>query len=198
MSTMHRRLVVPLALLAATTLVLTGCSHVEPEGGHGPGDVGHANGKVTIYGAVSGDDAVLLEKSWADWEQENNITIKYQALDDFDKQIGLRAEGGAAPDLAIFSNPAVLSDLFARDLIQRVPKAVRANVRHYWSNDWTQYVSTQGAYYGAPLLATVKGLIWYSPSQFVSHGWKVPATWDELVTLTADMREQLSVEPWCA
>ncbi len=187
-----------LSVLAASTLVLTGCSPVDVGGGNGPGDVGRADGVVTIYGAMGGDDAALLEESWAGWAQEHNITIKYKSIDDFDTQIGVRAAGGKAPDLAIFSHPNVLSDLVARDLIQRAPKGVKSNVRKYWSNDWANYVTTDGVFYGAPLLANVKGLIWYSPIAFAAYGWKVPTTWDELLALTADMRQKLQVEPWCA
>lgn len=195
---LHRRLLATLAVLAASCLMLTGCSKVITDDGNGPGDVGRADGVITIYGTIRGDDAVLLEQSWADWEQEHNVTIKYRALDDFDNQIGVLAQRGDAPDLAIFSHPKVISDLVARDLIQRVPQAVKKNVRQHWSQDWAQYVSWDGEYYGAPLLASVKGLIWYSPSLFAAHGWTVPTTWNELLALTADMREQLGKEPWCA
>lgn len=198
MSTVHARSVASLAVLAASCLLLTGCSKVDTNAGNGPGDVGRADGVVTIYGEVHGEDADLLEQSWADWEQENNITIKYRAIDDFDTQIGILAERGAAPDLAIFSHPKIVSDLVALDVIQRAPKAVKNNVRKFWSQDWTHYVTSGGVYYAAPLLAKVNGMIWYSPSVFAAYGWKVPTTWDELLALSADMRATLGKEPWCA
>ena len=57
-----------------------------------------------------------------------------------------------------------------------------------------------GELYGAPLMASVKSFVWYSPVAFERAGYEVPTTWDELVDLTdrvvADHPDG-SVAPWC-
>ncbi|MBX3092659.1 MAG: extracellular solute-binding protein, partial [Cryobacterium sp.] len=131
-STLHRRFTAPLAILAASSLALVGCSG--GGGGadaHGPGDAGKADGVVTIYGTISDTEAELLQQSWADWEKANNIQIKYEASKEFEAQISIRAQGGNAPDLAIFPQPGLLGDLASRDLIQPAPAGVKANVEKY-------------------------------------------------------------------
>lgn len=199
-STLHRRLTAPLAILAVSSLALVGCSAGGPGGGdtHGPGDAGKADGVVTIYGTISDTEAELLQQSWADWEKANNIQIKYEASKEFETQISIRAQGGNAPDIAIFPQPGLLGDLASRDLIQPAPDEVKANVEKYWSKDWANYGTTDGVLYGAPLMASVKGFIWYSPKQFADNGWTVPTTWQELLDLTQKMRDKLGTAPWCA
>ena len=132
--------------------------------GHGPGDVGEADGVVTIIGTIADTEAELLEQSWADWEEENDIDIQYESTKEFEAQIGSLAQGGNPPDLAIFPQPGLLADLASRDYIQPAPEGVAANVADGWSEDWAAYGTVDGTLYGAPLMASVKGFIWYSPA----------------------------------
>jgi len=198
-STLHRRFTAPLAILAVSGLALAGCAAgTTGDDTHGPGDAGKADGVVTLYGTISDTEAELLQQSWADWEKENNIEIKYEASKEFETQISIRAQGGNAPDLAIFPQPGLLSDLASRDLIQPAPDEVKANVDKYWSKDWANYGTTDGVLYGAPLMASVKGFIWYSPSKFKENGWEVPTTWQGLLDLTKTIQESTGQPPWCA
>jgi alpha-glucoside transport system substrate-binding protein len=153
---------------------------------------------VTIYGTIADTEAQLLQQSWADWEKTNKITIKYESSKEFEAQIGIRAQGGNAPDLAIFPQPGLLSDLASRDYVQPAPAGVKANVAKYWSKDWAKYATTNGTLYGAPLMASVKGFIWYSPADFAKWGVTVPTTWDELIALTKTIQQKTGKAPWCA
>ncbi|MHA6669177.1 ABC transporter substrate-binding protein [Homoserinimonas sp. A447] len=197
-STLHRKATVPIAFLAAAGLVLTGCSaDGGGDGASGPGDYGDADGVVTLYGTIADTEADLLNESWADWEEENGIDIQYESSKEFEAQIGIRAQGGNAPDLAIFPQPGLLADLASRDFIQPAPEGVAANVEEFWSEDWAGYGTVEDTLYGAPLMASIKGFIWYSPSQFTEMGWEVPTTWDELMTLTETAAADLGGPPWC-
>ena len=197
-STLHRCFTMPLAILAVSSLALVGCSGGGTDDDtSGPGDAGTADGVVTLYGTISDTEADLLAESWADWEKENNIEIKYEATKEFETQIGIRAQGGNAPDLAIFPQPGLLNDLASRDYIQPAPEGVAANVEKYWSTDWAAYGTTNDTLYGAPLMASVKGFIWYSPKKFADNGWEIPTTWDELMTLTETIQKATEQPPWC-
>lgn len=194
-----RRIVIPLAAAAAFGMVLSGCAADGGGGGStGPGDAGEADGVVTIYGTISDTEAELLEQSWAEWEKANDIDIKYEASKEFETQISIRAQGGNAPDLAIFPQPGLLSDLASRDYIQPAPEGVAANVKSGWSEDWAAYGTTDKVLYGAPLMASVKGFIWYSPADFKTWGVDVPTTWDELLAVTKTIQEKTGSAPWCA
>jgi alpha-glucoside transport system substrate-binding protein len=153
---------------------------------------------VTIYGTIVDTEAELLQESWKDWAAENDIKIEYEGSKEFEAQIAVRAAGGNAPDLAITPQPGLVSDLAKQGYLQVAPDGVEANVDDYWSEDWKNYATTDGVLYGAPLMASLKGWIWYSPSQFEEWGVEVPTTWDELMTLTQTIEEATGKPPWCA
>lgn len=192
--TVHRRYTAPIAVLALSGLALAACS----SGGGGGTGGGESDGVVTIYGTISDTEAELLEESWAAFEEETGIDIQYEASKEFEAQIGVRAQGGNAPDLAIFPQPGLLADLASRDYIKPAPEGVAANVKEYWSEDWAGYGTVNGTLYGAPLMASVKGFVWYSPSKFAEWGVEVPETWDELLELTATIQQKTGTAPWCA
>jgi len=195
-SRVNRRLIAGIAAIGAGALVLTGCSGTEGGGGDGPGDVGEADGVVTIYGTIADTEADLLEQSWADWEEENDIDIQYESSKEFEAQIGSLAQAGNTPDLAIFPQPGLLADLASRGYMQPAPDVVADNVKNGWSEDWAAYGTVDGTLYGAPLMASVKGFIWYSPSLFAEKGWQIPETWDDLLTLTQTIADS-GQTPWC-
>jgi len=201
-SILHKRVTVPLAILAAAGLVLTGCSSGGSDGGGGsalgPGDAGDADGVVTIYGTIADTEDELLQESWAAWEEENDIDIQYESSKEFETQISIRAQGGNAPDIAIFPQPGLLNDLASREYIQPAPEGVAANVAEYWSDDWAAYATSGDTLYGAPLMASVKGYVWYSPAKFAEWGVEVPTTWDELLDVTKTIADTTGDAPWCA
>lgn len=198
-STLHRRITLPIAVFAIAGLALAGCSGDGGGGSSsGPGDAGKADGIVTITGTIQDTEADLLEQSWAQWEKDNKIDIQYEGTKEFEAQIGVRAQGGTAPDIAIFPQPGLMKDLASRDYIQPAPDGVKANVEKYWSKDWAAYATLDKTLYGAPLMASVKGFVWYSPAQFKEWGVEVPKTWDELLTLTKTIQEKTGTAPWCA
>lgn len=199
-----RRFLAPAAIFTIAGLALAGCvSESEADGGSGgavdgPGDYGSADGVVTIYGTIADTEADLLNESWADWEKENDIDIQYESSKQFEQQISVRAQGGNAPDLAIFPQPGLLGDLATRGFMQTAPEGVAANVEEGWSEDWASYATIDDTLYGAPLMASVKGFIWYSPSKFADNGWEVPTTLDGLMDLTAQIQSDTGTAPWCA
>lgn len=196
-----RRVTAPLVFFTIAGLALAGCS--SSGGGtttsaKGPGDAGKADGNVTIYTTISGTEASLYEQAWADWAKKNKITIKLESSKEFEAQIKIRAQGGNAPDLAIFPQPGLLADLASRDLIQPLAPSVAANVKKYWTKDWAKYSTVGGTLYSAPFMANVKGWVWYSPANFAKWGVTPPKTFDELMTLTKTIQQKTGKAPWCA
>lgn len=195
----QRRLIAPLAVLGVAGLALAGCSGGPGGGGNDNGGTGGGDDDnvVTVYGTIADTEAELLEESWAAWEEENGIDIKYESSKEFEAQIAVRAQGGNAPDLAIFPQPGLMADMATRGFLKPAPDAVKANVEANWTEDWANYGTVDGTLYGAPLMASVKGWIWYSPSFFEENGYEVPTDWQGMLDLTAQIREDTDKAPWC-
>ena len=109
-----------------------------------------------------------------------------------------KVAGGDAPDIAIVPQPGLLAALVGTGEVEPAPEEVEANVDANWSPDWKTYGTVDDVFYAAPLMAGVKGFVWYRPASFAEWGVEVPTTWDELITLTQTIRDATGEPPWCA
>jgi alpha-glucoside transport system substrate-binding protein len=186
------RFAAPIVLLAGAALVLSGCSgQVQERANATPPHV------VTVEGPIIDHDADLLTASWRSWEKANNITILYTGTPDFESSIAVEAQQSNAPDLAIFAQPGIIGDLAKRGYLQPLPGSVMSNVTKNFPTTWSQYTTTGGTDYAAPLLASVNGWVFYSPKQFTALGVAVPKTWKELLALTDEVKNTTGSAPWC-
>ncbi|CAH0273862.1 Multiple sugar-binding protein [Microbacterium sp. Bi128] len=109
-----------------------------------------------------------------------------------------KVSGGDAPDIAIVPQPGLLKTLIGTGEVQKASDAVSANVDEYWGEDWKSYGTEDGTFYAAPMLANLKGYVWYSPTKFAEWGVQIPKTFDELLTLTQTIQQKTGAAPWCA
>ncbi len=203
-STMHRRVFIPVAAAAAVALGLTGCVGDEPVDtsdidcspyeSYGTFD----GADVTISGTIVEVEADRLVESWSDFAACTDINIDYQGTQEFEANIRTLAEGGNPPDLGIFPQPGLFADIATGGFFVAAPEAVEANVDKFWSADWKAYGTVDGTFYGAPLMASIKGYVWYSPSEFADKGYEIPTTLDELNDLADTIAAEGDHKPWCA
>ncbi|MFK4760442.1 ABC transporter substrate-binding protein [Microbacterium sp. ZW T5_45] len=187
------RLLAPLALVGAATLVLAGCT----EAGSGDGG-GDSKTTVRISGGITGIEAEDLNDTFADFTEETGITVEYTGDKSFEGNIVTKVTGGDAPDIAIVPQPGLLKTLVDTGKVKAAPEAVEAAVDENWSADWKKYGTFDDTFYAAPMLANLKGYVWYSPSSFAEWGVEVPKTWDDLITLTDTIVEKTGGPAWCA
>ncbi|AZC14663.1 MULTISPECIES: ABC transporter substrate-binding protein [unclassified Microbacterium] len=152
--------------------------------------------EVTIGGTILDLEADRLVESWSDFAQCTGINIEYQGSSEFEAQIAVLAEGGNAPDIGIVPQPGLLARLAEGGWLIPASAEVEANVDEWWSEDWKQYGTYDGTFYAAPLMASIKGYVWYSPAQFEENGWEIPQTLDELTALTEEIAAT-GQKPWC-
>ncbi|WP_179872597.1 ABC transporter substrate-binding protein [Microcella indica] len=206
-STLRRRVLAPAAAVGALSLVLAGCAADTDEPGAG-GDVdcsayeqyGTFDGEsVEVYATIVEVEADDLVTSWSDFEDCTGITIDYVGTQEAETQINVRAAAGDAPDLMIIPQPGLLQRLIADGYVVAAPSSVEDNVDEFWSESWKGYGTIDGTFYAAPLMASVKGYIWYSPADFEENGYEIPTTWDEMMALTDQMteRNEGAYRPWC-
>ncbi|HEX8495979.1 MAG TPA: ABC transporter substrate-binding protein [Actinomycetales bacterium] len=159
---------------------------------------GDLSGKtVSIYTGIVTPEDTAYTNSYKPFEQCTKATIKYEGDKAFEQQILVRTRAGNPPDIAIVPQPGLLKQLVATGKVKEAPAAVAANVDEFWGEDWKAYATVDGKFYGAPSGASVKSLVWYSPSSFADGGYEVPTTLDELKTLSDKMVTD-ERKPWCA
>ncbi|MEA4945719.1 MAG: ABC transporter substrate-binding protein [Propionicimonas sp.] len=214
----HRRhLSVPLAAGLALLLPLAACSSTTPtpepaqpssSGASSPsGDptcaafeqYGDLTGKtVSVYAVFIDTEGQQYEQSFDLFEKCTGATVAYEGSRDFEAQLPVRVAADALPDIAIFPQPGLLKTTVASGKVKAAPASVESNVDQYWSDSWKAYGTVDGTFYAAPLGASAKSFVWYSPSMFADAGYTVPTTWDELITLTEKIANDGKAKPWCA
>ena len=56
------------------------------------------------------------------------LTIEYTGSANFDSQIGTEVQEGNAPDLAIFQQPGLITDLATRGYVRALPAAASSSI----------------------------------------------------------------------
>jgi alpha-glucoside transport system substrate-binding protein len=204
----HRRLFMPIAAAAVVGLALTGCTgDIAAEDAADTDCADYETygefdgGSVSIGGTILDEEADRLVQSWADFEACTGISVNYQGTREFEAQISVLAEGGNAPDIGIIPQPGLLNRLIDGGFLEPAPEAVEANADEWWSEDWKGYgTGTDGTFYAAPLMASIKGYVWYSPAMFEENGYEIPESLDELNELTDQIAGDMTddgAKPWC-
>lgn len=191
--TVHRRFITPIALLGVAALALTACAEGAPT------NSGSVEGQtVRISGGITGGEADALQATFDQFTKDTGIKVIYTGDKTFEGNIVTKVTGGSAPDIAIVPQPGLLKTLVETGDVKPAPDAVVANVDKNWSPDWKKYGTIDGVFYSAPMLANIKGYVWYSPAQFKEWGVSVPTTWQGVLDLTKTIQEKTGKAPWCA
>ncbi len=177
---------------------------------------GHKGVTVTISSSLTGTEAERFEASVAEFESCTGINVEHTGTTELRSQLlngsgaNLSTSSGASPssqdnpenlpDLAIVPQPAMVAELVDTGVVHPLPNKVNSNVEAGWDRHWSQVGIHASVPYGAPLMVSLKSLVWYSPDAFKKAGYEVPGTWAELEALTSKVRSDHpdgSVTPWC-
>ncbi|HEV7193999.1 MAG TPA: ABC transporter substrate-binding protein [Jatrophihabitantaceae bacterium] len=173
---------------SSSTPLPAGCSAFQAYAGH--------NGKtVTMFGSILSPESDSLNKSWAKFESCTGIKINYTGSNDFESQLPVQVQGGSPPNLAIIPQPGLLAQMVKTGSVKAPPAGTVANEAN-WNAAWKSYGTVNGTFYAAPMSANMKSLVWYSPKTFTAHGWTVPTTWADLMTLSGKIAAA-GIKPWC-
>ena len=199
----HRRWMAPVAAAAAVGFALTACTGDIANEAAADTDCadyeeyGTFDGaEVTVAGTILDLEADRLNESWADFETCTGISVEYQGSSEFEAQIAVLAEGGNAPDVGIVPQPGLLNRLADGGWLIPASEAV-ATTSTSLVRDWKEYATVDGEVYAAPLMASIKGYVWYSPTEFEENGYEIPTTLDELTELSRPIAAEGDHKPWC-
>lgn len=159
--------------------------------------------QLTVFGPWIGPDQPPIELVLAYFADATGADVRYTGSDSFEQQIVIDAEAGSAPNIAIFPQPGLASDMaksgFLTPLGQEAADWMAEN--YAAGQSWVDlgtYAGADGseAFYAFPYKADVKSLVWYVPENFEDAGYEVPTTMEELKALTDQIVEDGGT-PWC-
>lgn len=148
-------------------------------------------GEIDCFGAEGTSVSLLYQ--WSGLEEENLTNILQPLLDACDITLEVestrdqaildtRVQANNPPDIA-FWNIAQLEQY--ADLLVAIDDLPVA--QENYADFWRELGSIDGTWYGLPVKADVKSIIWYSPVAFEAFGYTVPETWDDLEALVEQM-----------
>ena len=158
---------------------------------------------VSVFGPWLGPDKELVESVIAYFEEATGADVQYVGSDSFEQQIVIDVEAGSAPNVAVFPQPGLASDLAGRGQLSPLGDATADWVRENYAagQSWVDlgtYANAGGdpELFGFFFKVDVKSLVWYSPENFEDAGYEVPTTMEELKALT-DQIVADGETPWC-
>jgi alpha-glucoside transport system substrate-binding protein len=208
------------AIAAVATLGATACSSSKKKTGATPGAsnttaatgstaagcsafsayMGQKGKSVNILAGTTGPQGQAYQNSFKQFTSCTGIKVNYQADKNLEADIKTKVEGGSAPDLTFVAQPGLLAELVATGKVAVAPAKVEAESKAGWAPSIYNYGYIGGKFYGSPLDASVKSLVWYSPTTFKKNGWAVPTTFKAMTDLSdkiAASASKTGTKPWC-
>jgi alpha-glucoside transport system substrate-binding protein len=159
--------------------------------------------QITIFGPWLGPDQVLVESVLAYFAAATGADVRYTGSDSFEQQVVVDLEAGSAPNIAIFPQPGLASDMAKRGFLTDLGAENASWLKDNYAagQSWVDlgtYAGKDGnkAFYGFPYKTDLKSLVWYSPENFEDAGYEVPKTMEELKALTEKIVADGGT-PWC-
>ena len=159
--------------------------------------------QITVFGPWLGPDQENVEKVLAAFAEASGHDVRYTGSDSFEQQILIDAEAGSAPNVSVFPQPGLASDMASRGFLTPLRDGTGEWLQENYAagQSWVDlgtYADENGEdqLYGFFYKVDVKSLVWYSPENFEDAGYEVPETMEELKALT-DQIVADGETPWC-
>ncbi len=154
--------------------------------------------EVTVFGKWTEAEGDNFEVVLAEFAEATGIDILYEGSSEFETLITVRTEGGDAPDIAGFPQPALMAE-FVRtgDVIDYGAYTNVDQLNADFSEAWTGLATVDGQLSAVPYRASTKSIVWYPTAAFEEAGYEAPQTWDELIALSDDIVANQEGNPWC-
>jgi alpha-glucoside transport system substrate-binding protein len=198
---MRRLLAVP----AVAILFLAACGDDDDdsggqaeETGDGGGEAsGENTGEVNVLNAMEPEEAEAVQgivdeliNSDADYE------ATMEASGNFEEDFQIRSEGGDL-DIALLPQPGAVADAVGQGAVSLEDLGFDiAELEDTFGEYLISLGEVDGEHYGLPTNVNLKSMIWYPVDDFDAAGYEVPTTFDDLIALSDQIRDDGGT-PWC-
>ncbi len=159
--------------------------------------------KVTISGPWLAPEDDKFRNMLAYFAAATGADVVYQGSDGFEQQIMIDAEAGSAPNIAVFPQPGLASDMASRGFLTPLGSEMADWISDSFAAgpswvDLGTYSDGSGEdqLFGFFFNINLKSLVWYVPENFEDAGYEVPETMESLIALS----DQIVADgdtPWC-
>jgi len=187
------------ALVAVLVLAAcTGDDGGDGSDGGGGGDLAEGDGSILVTSLWGGAEEAAFQDVLAAFEESSGITVEYEAnRTDYQSVIRTRIQGGNPFDVAIIPGVGFFRQLATEgSLIPLSDLGIElGDIEGQFAPGLLDYGNVDDEQYGFMAKLNGKASIFYSPERFSEMGVEPVETWDDLVTLTDDIKAA-GATPW--
>ena len=139
---------------------------------------------ISFLTVWSGEDELPnWENMVAPFVEETGCTIEAESTRDLNAVLTTRVEAGNPPDITGAPSASTMNTFIEEGEIVPLDFLDMDRMREQFGDVWINLGTINGKLYSVYPRANLKSLIWYNPPAFEAAGYKIPATWDELLAL---------------
>jgi alpha-glucoside transport system substrate-binding protein len=144
--------------------------------------------KIDLLNVWTGEEQDSFNAVVAPFKAQNGITINLDTTRDLNTLLTSRLAANNPPDVAILPNPGKMQQLAKQGKLIALDSFLdMSQINSEYSQAWTNLGSYNGKLYAIFYKAANKGTVWYSPAQFQSKSYTVPAAWTDMITLSSSI-----------
>ncbi|MFW2587468.1 ABC transporter substrate-binding protein [Sagittula sp. SSi028] len=159
--------------------------------------------KITVAGPWLNPEDQIIQEILDVFAEQSGHDVTYVGSDSFEQQIIVDAEAGSAPNVSVFPQPGLASDMARRGFLAPLKDGTAEWIKDNYAagQSWVDLATFEGAdgnedLYGMFFRVDLKSLVWYSPENFEDAGYEIPETMEDLKALTEQMVAD-GETPWC-
>ncbi len=146
-------------------------------------------GTVNVLGVWGGSELQSFQDMVAPWEQQTGGAMGFSGTRDLTAVLTTRIQAGNPPDVAILPNPGLMKQYAqAGNLVPLDSILDMTTIQSEYSKGWLDLGTVNNHLYALFIKAANKSMIWYDPTVFSDNNWTVPTTWDQLISLSDQIK----------
>ena len=188
-----------LVILVALLLTAAACTRDEDGGGgNGGGEAEENTGRVNVLNALSAPEGDALQIVVDDIiGSEADYEVEIEASEEFEEQLQIRSEAGTLDVILLPQPGAVVAQAESGNALSLEDLGFdMAELEETFGEYFLSLGEYEGEHYGIPTNVNYKSMIWYPKDDFDKAGYEVPATWDEILALSDQIKADGGT-PWC-
>lgn len=159
--------------------------------------------EVDVFGPCRDGCEQAWDIAFAQFTALTGIELDFQGSAQAELQINTQVQAGQKPDIADFPQLGIVQQLVSAGEVVPITEFLSEEyLRQQYADGWVELSTVRGPD-GEPFVAGAwnitrgtKSLVWYAKDDFEAAGYEIPETWDELVALTNQIRNDGGT-PWC-
>jgi alpha-glucoside transport system substrate-binding protein len=154
-------------------------------------------GSIEVLSLWGGSEKEAFTKVTDAFTKKTGIEVKYTSARDFIPAIRTRLAAGNPPEVAIVPRPGNLATLAQQNVLKPLSGLGFSStyMKQNYSAGWITLGTVGGKLYGVPAKANSKSVIWYKPQSFKKYHFKIPTTWNQLISIQKKYKAK-GLTPW--